>query len=451
MAEKTSILQLIEGLRRADVYDKYSTLKLDILAASTGTATDIGQKERDLTRQIFGDYIDKIHKQGTITFSSLSGSDIGGTRSRISCNINSFLGLGNMGPVYAVTVDDRPFALKIYAATKLREIMGVHGKFGLGGILHDMESRDRPALLSDLGKRVLAKKPKGVYARCRRMVKVHDVGIEGDFMFVLMDLLEVDPIGKLDPAKLGGSLVDVVSWAVDCCVALCHLHVEEGRLHLNIRPEAFIRHAVKDDARQPKFCFFHYPKKFYRPEGSPCLETEFIMVDHLDTSVDLSDRSPKGLATVGSWPFLPPEQILLLLKTLRTHYDLYVEKRTALGEDTPVIKLKRSQMDDIWALGLTFYQFLCGGKNPFGQPKTLADMVNSILLTKFDFSPLDPRIRDLISSMLEKDPMKRFQRILDGCPEKMKSRKVLAEALLYKLEAIGLQCEGEATSALPEV
>lgn len=166
------------------------------------------------------------------------------------------------------------------------------------------------------------------------------------------------------------------------------------------------------------------------------------MVDHLDTSVDLSDKGPKGLATVGSWPFLPPEQILQLLRTLRTHHDIYVEKRTALGEERPSIKLKRTQMDDIWALGLTFYQFLCGGENPFGRPKTLADMVNSILLTKFDFSPLDPMIRDLISSMLEKDPMKRFQRILDGCPEKIKSRKVLAEALLYKLEAIGLQCEG---------
>jgi serine/threonine protein kinase len=96
-------------------------------------------------------------------------------------------------------------------------------------------------------------------------------------------------------------------------------------------------------------------------------------------------------------------------------------------------------MDDVWALGLTLYQFLTGGQNPFGHPKNLVDMVNSILLKKFDFTSIDPVFRSLISSMLEKDPKKRFVRLLEGCPDKIRSRRAAAEAILFKLEQIGLE------------
>jgi serine/threonine protein kinase len=159
------------------------------------------------------------------------------------------------------------------------------------------------------------------------------------------------------------------------------------------------------------------------------------MVDHLDNSVAVADKEPKGLATVGSWLFLPPEQIIHLLKMLKQDYKTYVEEGRPV-EGIRTIKFKRTQMDDIWALGVIFYQFLAGGKYPFGEPRNLADMVNSILLTKFDFRPIDSRLRDLVSSMLEKDPQKRFQRLLQGCPENIQSRRVLAEAILYKLEQV---------------
>jgi serine/threonine protein kinase len=134
---------------------------------------------------------------------------------------------------------------------------------------------------------------------------------------------------------------------------------------------------------------------------------------------------------------MPPEAILALLQVLREDYQRYVEERTSV-ESAQAIRIKRSQMDDIWAMGVTFYQFLAGGKFPFGQPKTLADLVHSVLLTKFDFSSIDPLFRDLIGSMLDKDPKKRLLRLLDGCPDKMQSRRVLAEAILYKLEDIAL-------------
>ena len=103
------------------------------------------------------------------------------------------------------------------------------------------------------------------------------------------------------------------------------------------------------------------------------------------------------------------------------------------------ILLRRSQMDDIWALGLTYYQLFSGGKLPIQQARTLAGMVNSVLLTKFDFSPVPHQFRELTSALLAKDPKERFQLILKGCPEKIRDRRVLAEAILFKLEQIGME------------
>jgi len=431
---------MITALLAARVYDEYTTAKLEILTGRIEGPSEISKKERIVIQEIFSDYVDQVRKEGSIRFPSLGGAERVGAPATVKCDVSEFLGFGNTGPVYAVSVKGQPYALKIYSARQIREVMKSHGMFGLGGILQDMEESRGPGILSDLGKRVLARKPMGVYGRCKRMVRVHDVGLDANCMYVLMDLLAVDPIGKVDPRQMGGDNVDFVSWAVDCCVGLCNLHVEERRLHLNIRPEAFIKKAVTDKTRLPKYCFFHYPKKFYRPEAGPCLTTEFVMVDHLDTSVAISDKGPKGLMTIVSWPFAPPETVLQLLQVLRVHYDIYVEKARPV-DNTLTIKLTRSQMDDIWALGLTLYQFLSGGKYPFGEPRSLVDMVNQILLTKFDFSPIEPPFRDLLVSMLEKDPKKRFSRILEGCPDKIRSRKVLAEALLYKLEEIGLAYE----------
>ncbi len=443
---------MIEALKTTGLYDPYTHRKLHVLASTFMGADEISGKERVVIELLFKKHIEEITAQGKIRFRSLIAGakpQVRGYTGRdpkkdkklrpdeVICQVQQFLGFGNMGPVYAVTVDGKPHALKIYSAREIKDVVDIHGKFGLGGILYDLEERDPSERLSSLGQNVLDRKERGVYGRSRRIVKVHDVGIEGDYMYLLMDLLDVDPISKLDPASLGGDLMDLVSWAVDCTVGLCHLHVEERRLHLNIRPEAFIKQTVKDGKRQPKYTYFFYPKTFSRTPGGPSNTTEFIMVDHFDNSVDVADKEPKGLATVGSWLFLPPEQILQLLKELKEDYGNYVERGTPVNAQR-TIKLKRSQMDDVWALGLTLYQFLAGGKSPFGEPGNLAHMVNSILLTKFDFSPIEVRFRDLLASMLDKDPKKRFQRLLAGCPERVISRKVLAEAVLYKLEMLAM-------------
>ncbi len=454
VAAKTSILQMIEALKTTGLYDPYTHRRLHVLASTFQGADEIGQKERVVIQQLFARHIDETTKTGKIRYRSLLVDDKSQPRvyrvrdpkrdraadpNDIMCQVQKFLGFGNMGPVYAVTVDGKPCAIKIYSAREIKDVVRIHGKFGLGGILDDLDERDQSDRISSLGQTVLDRKEtKGVYGRSRRIVKVHDVGIHGDYLYLRMDLLDVEPINKVDPTSFGGDLMDLVSWAVDCTVGLCHLHVEERRLHLNIRPEAFIKQTVKDGKRLPKYTFFFYPKTFARTPNGPSHKTEFIMVDHFDNSVDVADKEPKGLATVGSWLFLPPEQILQLLRVLKEDYATYVENGMPVDEQRS-IKLKRTQMDDVWALGLTLYQFLSGGKSPFGEPGNLAHMVNSILLTKFDFDPIEPRFKDLLASMLDKDPKKRFMRLMEGCPAKLVERKVLAEAVLYKLEQIAVQ------------
>jgi len=440
MGRKIPISKMIEDLKEVGVYDEYTQARLDILAASAETPIEISQKERAVIGRLFSRRVKQIEQEGSIRFLPLAHSEADSSPSEIICKVEELIGFGNMGPVYAVTVDNRPYALKLYSAGKLGEMMETHGKFGLGGILHDLEKMDKRTRLTDLGRAVLDRKAKGMYGRCKRLVKIHNIGQEADCMYVLMDMLAVDPINKVNPADLGGDLVDVISWAVDCAVGLCHLHVEERRLHLNIRPEAFIKQAVKDEKRRPKYTFFHYPREFCRPAGSPCLTTEFITVDHFDNSIDISDSSPKGVGTLGSWLYMPPEVIRGLLRILRADYENYVEKRTPV-EAQRTITLKRSQLDDVWALGLTFYQFISGGRSPFGEPKSLGELVKSELILDFDFACIDPLFRDLISSMLEKDRKKRLQLILKDCPEKIKSRESVAEAVLFKLENLAMECE----------
>jgi serine/threonine protein kinase len=436
---KIPISKLVDELIQVGLYDRHTQARLTILASTYREAGDISRKERMLIERVFANHIDNIKKSGQIRLLSMAGVDKSLFSGEITCAVKEFLGFGNQGPVYSVLVNKQPFALKLYSARELKDVMLAHGSFGLGGILHEVENRGEHTVLTNLGQKVLARKAKGVYARCKKMVRIHSIGVEDDFMYVLMDMLAVDPIHKLDPAKIGGDPVDMASWSADCAIGLCQLHLEERRLHLNIRPEAFIRKNVDKADRLPKYTFFHYPQMYNRRSDSLCFTTKFVMVDHLDNSVEIADKGLKGLGTVGSWLYIPPEAIIQLLKTLRDDYETYVEKRQPF-EEVRSVKLKRTQMDDLWALGLTLYEFLSGGKKPYGEPQSLTDMVNSILLTKFDFSPIHPAFRDLLSAILEKEPRRRFQRIMDGCPEKIVSRKVLAEAVLYKLEKIGLEC-----------
>ena len=240
-----------------------------------------------------------------------------------------------MGPVYAVRVNNQPYALKIYSADQVKDITEFHGRFGLAGALEVLEGQDAGASLADLGKKILRKKPMGTYGNCNKLVKIHNVGIDNDYMYVLMDMLAVDPINKVDLGLLGGDDLDLMSWAVDCAVGLCTFHVEERRLHLNIRPEAFIKREVKGVKRRPIYTFFHFPKKFHRSPNGPSAKSDFILVDHFDTSIEVADKALKGLGTVGSWLYLPPEQILQLLRLLREDYDPYWKKRLWCGISRP--------------------------------------------------------------------------------------------------------------------
>jgi serine/threonine protein kinase len=436
--EKIPISRLIDGLREAGIYDSHTMRKLDVLTAAREGPPEISQKERTVTQGLFSRLIEKIGRDGLIEFEALAPQDNIKRGEKVRCSVARFLGFGNMGPVYEVRVANQTYALKIYSAAEVKDLTDVHGRFGLAGVLQELESQEGGAFLSDLGKTVLARKPKGTYGSCKRVVKIHNVGSDPYYMYVLMDMLAVDPINRVDLGALGGDALDLVSWAVDCAVGLCTLHVEEHRLHLNIRPEAFIKQEIKGDKRLPIYTFFHFPKKFPRRPDGPSASTDFILVDHFDTSTQVADKAPKGLGTVGSWLYLPPEQILQLLRSLREDYERYVEQKAEVKQ-VKTIRLRRSQMDDIWALGLTYYQLFSGGKLPIKQATNLADMVNSVLLTRFDFSAVPHPLRELTAALLAKDPKERFQLTFKDCPEKLRNRSVLGEAILCRLEQIGIE------------
>ncbi len=440
MREKIPISRLIESLREINLYDSHTMRKLDVLTAAREGPPEISQKERIAIQELFSPLTEKVSTDGLIQFNALAPQEKIKRGEKINCEVTRFLGFGNMGPVYSVRVDNQPYALKIYSADEVKDMTEFHGRFGLAGVLQEVESQGAEASLSHLGKKILARKAKETYGSCKRVVKIHNVGSDSKYMYVLMDMLAVDPINRVDLTAVGGDVLDLISWAVDCAVGLCALHVEERRLHLNIRPEAFIKREVKGAKRLPVYTFFHFPKKFNRSPDGPSSKTDFILVDHFDTSIEVGDKARKGIGTVGSWLYLPPEQILELLRLLRADYDRYIGQKAERAHFKTIL-LKRSQMDDIWALGLTYYQLFSGGKLPVHQAKTLAGMVNSVLLTEFDFSPVPHPFRELTRALLTKDPKERFKLILKGCPDKIQDRRVLAEAILFKLEEIGVNKE----------
>jgi serine/threonine protein kinase len=434
MSKKIPLSQMISGLDSKGVYDFLTRRKLDTLNREVGQGAPIWEKERDLIRKVFSEKLEELETEGVLVFDPLFKWELNNPQGRVECEIERFLGYGNEGPVYSVRIKGRAFALKLYSAAELNYLTKAHGKFGLAGALLELHTDNRVSL-SKMGRAALSKKEKGVYGRNGKIVEIHNIGLHKDLICLVMDLLEVDPISHLKPLQKGATQEDMITWAIDCAVGLCQLHLEEGRLHLNLRPEAFIKRTPLEGKRRPKYTFFNYPSTYKREPGSLGETIEFIMVDHMDNSVEWDDKEQKGMATFGSWLFMAPETILTTLKILREDYETYLEKGYEVSWPS-TIRAPRNQMEDIWALGATLCQFLSDGNYPFGSPSSLGAMVNSILLTPLDLSPAPEPIRDILSRTLEKDPKKRLQRLMEGVPKEIIARRSAAEALLYRLEGI---------------
>jgi len=140
--EKIPISKLINCLREVRVYDSHTMRKLDILTAATEGPPEISQKERTATQGLFSPLTEQISRDGLIQFKALAPHEKIRPGEKITCALTQFLGFGNMGPVYAVRVNNQPYALKIYSADHVKDLTEFHGRFGLAGALDGLEGQD---------------------------------------------------------------------------------------------------------------------------------------------------------------------------------------------------------------------------------------------------------------------------------------------------------------------
>ena len=68
----------------------------------------------------------------------------------------------------------------------------------------------------------------------------------------------------------------------------------------------------------------------------------------------------------------------------------------------------RGKKTDIWALGVTLFFMLTGGKYPSGDAKDLIDLKEKIIASEIDYSIIqNENAKLLLKSILEKNPEKR--------------------------------------------
>ena len=98
MSQKIPIHQLIEELRKVGSYEAFTQSKLDLLGSTFVGATEISQKERLVTRQVFASFIESVAQKNEIRFVDMSEPAKGGQGANVVCHVKQFLGFGNAGP-----------------------------------------------------------------------------------------------------------------------------------------------------------------------------------------------------------------------------------------------------------------------------------------------------------------------------------------------------------------
>lgn len=208
--------------------------------------------------------------------------------------------------------------------------------------------------------------------RSDHVVRIYDVGrLETGMPFMVMELLEGQDLGSL----VGARIVDTsqaVDWILQACSAIAEAH-SNGIIHRDLKPaNLFLTQ---------------------RSDGSDCIKVLDFGISKRMVSADSEALQGNLTATrqvIGSPAYMSPEQV-----------------RNSRDIDHRV---------DIWALGMTLYEFLAG-RTAFDAdtfPAVCAAIVADSPPPLRQVAPNVPReLENIVLKCLDKDPSRRFASVND--------------------------------------
>jgi len=251
------------------------------------------------------------------------------------------------------------------------------GKLGAGGMGEVYRARDEQ-LQRDVAVKILPSDSLGSAETNEKLLNearsasalndphicvIHEVGEASGQYFIVMELVEGDPLNSLIPAE-GLRPELVVRYGRQIAAALAHAH-EHGIIHRDIKSA----NIVITPAGQLKILDFGLAKPFGEREFAEATRSTQSLID--------------ASLIVGTLPYIAPE-------ILR-------------GEDA-------SPRSDIWSLGITLFE-MSAGHRPF-RGQTGFELTSGILREPLPPLPpqLPPGLRTVIERSLEKEPGHRYQR-----------------------------------------
>ncbi|MBK8979658.1 MAG: serine/threonine-protein kinase [Planctomycetes bacterium] len=198
------------------------------------------------------------------------------------------------------------------------------------------------------------------------LVVIHDAGRDGGFLYLVMELVEGEPLDR-HCARTSASLQRRLELIAQTAEAIHHAH-ERGVVHLDVKPTNVL---VDGDGR-PRVLDFGLAR-FLRPDGNVSLSRSVL-------------ASPGGTI-----PYMSPEQ---------------------LG-GTPAI----DRRSDVYSLGVMLHELLTG-RLPYGAPTSLAEAVRTFAspdvahaVARADSIPRP--LRDIVLQAIAVDRTRRYGSALD--------------------------------------
>lgn len=209
--------------------------------------------------------------------------------------------------------------------------------------------------------------------RSDHVVRIYDVGrLESGVPFMVMELLIGEDLGSYVNTHGPVEPTQAVDWILQACNAIAEAHTT-GIIHRDLKPANLFLTQRSDGSDCVKVLDFGISKRLTSPDADPC-----------QASLTATRQ------IVGSPAYMSPEQV-----------------RNSRDVDHRV---------DIWALGMTLYEFLSGRPAFFADtfPAVCAAIAADAPVPLREVVPGIPQgLEQIVMQCLEKDPAKRFASVSD--------------------------------------